>query len=131
MRVVFSTNFLKGLGFELGKVSNMLSNGKLLIYAPNETRMVFHEIEKVKSAAYRIARRLNLGVEVIQRIDLKSIWVYFESCNGELVPIYFNYGLSRREEEVYAKIRNMMFVLSFHPKFSGLKSIREEVIGLS
>ena len=109
----------------------MSSNGKILIYAPNSSDVGFSGVKNVKSAATKIAKRLKLGVEVIQREDLTSIWVYFENRDGQLVPVYFNYWPDCPEEEVYLKIRNMMFVLSFHPRFRSLKSIRREVMGPS
>jgi len=112
-------------------VGRMTTNGRIIIYVPGSPKGGFHGTEKIRKAACRIAERLKLEVEVIQRFDLSSVWVYFESCEGELIPIYFDYGLHRQEEEVYAKIRNMMFVLSFHPKFSDLKPIREDVIRIS
>jgi hypothetical protein len=34
-------------------------------------------------------------------------------------------------EEISDKIRNMMFVLSFHPELSALRKIRSELITLS
>lgn len=109
----------------------MSSNGKILIYTPDSSNGDFSGIRNVRNAAYKIARRLNLGVEVVRRRDLSSVWVYFESYDGQLIPVYFNYWLDCQEEEVYTKIRNMMFVLSFHPRFRDLKAIRQDVIGLS
>ncbi|RLI21470.1 hypothetical protein DRO54_03620 [Candidatus Bathyarchaeota archaeon] len=108
----------------------MSSNGKILIYAPNDNGGL-NEIKNVKNAAEKIARRLKLGVEVIRRDNLSSVWVYFENYDGQLIPIYFNYWLKCPIDEVYTKIRNMMFVLSFHPKFRGLRSIRREIMAPS
>jgi hypothetical protein len=34
-------------------------------------------------------------------------------------------------EEIYMTLRNMMFVLSFHPKHLALRQAREEIIQLS
>jgi len=106
----------------------MNSNGKILIYTPTGSNGNFDGVKNVENAANKIARRLKLKVETIQRTDLSSVWVYFESHDGQLIPVYFNYWSKCQEEEAYAKIRNMMFVLSFHPKFSDLKSIRKDVI---
>lgn len=108
----------------------MSSNGKILIYAPNSSNG-FDEVRNVENAAGKIAKRLKLGLEVIQRADLNSVWVYFESRDGQLIPVYFNYWSNRSEEEIYMKIRNMMFVLSFHPRFDSLRSIRQEIMGPS
>ena len=104
----------------------MSTRGKILVYAPDNNGFI--GIKSVENAANKIARRLKLGLEIIQRADLKSVWVYFESCDGQLIPVYFNYWPDCSEEEVYMKIRNMMFVLSFHPRFNGLKSIRREIM---
>jgi len=108
----------------------MSSNGKILIYVSNNSNS-FSGLRNVENAVSKIANRLKLDLEIIRRSDLNSIWVYFESHDGQLIPVYFNYWSKCREEEVYTRIRNMMFVLSFHPKFSDLKSIRKEVIQLS
>jgi len=108
----------------------MSSNGKILIYAPNNSSG-FDVVKNIENAASKIAKRLKLGLEIIQRADLNSVWVYFESCDGQLIPVYFNYWPDCPEEEVYMKIRNMMFVLSFHPRFGGLRPIRREIMGPS
>ena len=108
----------------------MSSNGKILIYAPNNSNG-FKGVKNVENAASKIAKRLKLGLEVIQRAGLNSVWVYFKSCDGQLIPVFFNYRPDCPEKEVYMKIRNMMFVLSFHPRFGGLRVIRREVMGPS
>ena len=105
----------------------MSSNGKILIYAPNNPGD-FGGVKNIENAASKIAKRLKLGLEIIQRTDLNSVSVYFESCDGQLIPVYFNYWPDRPEEEVYMKIRNMIFVLSFHPRFDSLRPIRREIM---
>ncbi len=102
-------------------------NGKFLIYAPASGNL---DVNTVKTAAVRLARKLGMKVELVSSFNLKSIYVYYENSEGELIPVYFDYGMKKREKDVYVKLRNMLFVLSFHPKFSNLKSIRKEVAGI-
>ena len=67
----------------------MSTRGKILVYAPGNNSFI--GIKSVENAANKIARRLRLGLEISQRAELKSVWVYFESCDGQLIPVYFNY----------------------------------------
>ena len=101
-------------------------NGKILVYAPSSPDG--SSLRAVRAATDKIAKILRLEVEFIDRRDLKSVHVYYESVEGELIPVYFDYGRDKHEKEVYESVRNMMFVLSFHPKFSSLKPIRKVVI---
>jgi hypothetical protein len=83
-------------------------------------------------AAEETARRLNLGFEVVRfRKVFSQIYVYYEDGDGEPIPIYCDGGKAFGMQEICAALRNMMFVLSFHPKHSALKQVRKEIIGLS
>jgi len=104
--------------------------GKLLIYAP-DLPFRCRRLEAVRTAAERVAEKLRLGVELVSDRGLSQIHVYYRSVCGELIPLYRDRGGNEGEKDVYFAIRNMMFVLSFHPKFSVLKPIREEVARLS
>ena len=106
-------------------------NGKLLVYASSftscETRL-----KSVSKAAERIAKLLKLDVETVTlRKRCASIYVYYENGDEEPIPIYCDNCEKSDMQEVYTALRNMMFVLSFHPKHSALKPIREEIIQLS
>ena len=106
--------------------------GKLMVYAstavPGRKRL-----ESVRIAAKETAKRLNLDFEIV-RFDRASspIYVYYEECDGdEPIPLYCDEGKISGLEEISAKLRNMMFVLSFHPKHSALKEMRSELLKLS
>jgi hypothetical protein len=106
--------------------------GKLMVYAstgvPKGKRL-----DSVRTAAKETAKRLNLDFEVV-RLDRASspIYVYYEDNEGdEPIPLYCDGGKISGLEEISGKIRNMMFVLSFHPNHSVLKGMRSELLKLS
>lgn len=106
--------------------------GKLMVYAstgvPKGKRL-----ESVRNAAKETAKRLNLDFEMV-RLDKASspIYVYYEENDGdEPIPLYCDGGKISGLEEISGKIRNMMFVLSFHPNHSVLKEMRSELLKLS
>jgi hypothetical protein len=106
--------------------------GKLMVYAstgvPSRERL-----KSVKTAAKETAKRLKLDFEIV-RFDRASspIYVYYEKADGdEPIPLYCDEGKMSGLEEISDKIRNMMFVLSFHPELSALRKIRSELITLS
>lgn len=105
--------------------------GKLMVYAstgiPNRKRL-----ESVKTAAKETAKRLNLDFEMVRFDNEPSpIYIYYEENDGEPIPLYCDEGKLSGLEEISDKIRNMMFVLSFHPKHSMLKGMRSELLKLS
>ena len=81
----------------------------------------------IGSAVERVANSLRLSTKISWRKKLLSIHVYYRSHSGDEIPVYCDWGKGWEEEEVYRSIRNMMFVLSFHPLHSRLQSIRKEV----
>lgn len=90
-------------------------------------------LESVRTAAQQTAKRLNLDFEVV-KVDRAAspIYVYYEeSEDGEPIPLYCDEGKMSDLEEISSALRNMMFVLSFHPKHSALKQMREELLKLS
>ena len=106
--------------------------GKLIVYAstggPGRERL-----ESVRTAAKETAKRLNLDFEIV-RFDRTSspLYVYYEENDGEEpIPLYCDEGKISNLEEISSKIRNMMFVLSFHPKHSELRELRQEILKLS
>ncbi len=106
--------------------------GKLMVYAstgvPKGKRL-----DSVRTAAKETAKRLNLDFEMV-RLDRASspIYVYYEDNDGdEPIPLYCDGGKISGLEEISGKIRNMMFVLSFHPNHSMLKEMRSELLKLS
>lgn len=103
-------------------------NGKLLVYASSvaqsEKRLQF-----VSVAAEKIAKLLKLPVEVVLfREEFRPIYVYYKNSDEEAIPIFCDKGGEFEMRDVYKALRNMMFVLSFHPKHSALKQIRKELM---
>jgi len=106
--------------------------GKLMVYA--STNVPGRErLESVRSAAKETAKRLNLDFEVVKFDRASSpIYVYYEECAGdEPIPLYCDEGKMSGLEEISSKLRNMMFVLSFHPKHHALREIRKDLLKLS
>ena len=106
--------------------------GKLMVYAstgvPSGKRL-----QSVRTAAKETAKRLKLDFEMV-RLDRASspVYVYYEENDGdEPIPLYCDEGKISGLEEISGKIRNMMFVLSFHPNHSVLKEMRSELLKLS
>ena len=106
--------------------------GKLMVYAstgvPSRKRL-----DSVRTAAKDTAKRLNLDFEIVRFERASSpIYVYYEENDDEEpIPLYCDEGKISGLEEISSKLRNMMFVLSFHPKHSALKEIRKELLKLS
>ena len=106
--------------------------GKLMVYASTEVPRG-KRLDSVRTAAKETAKRLNLDFEMV-RLDRASspIYVYYEENEGdEPIPLYCDEGKISGLEEISGKLRNMMFVLSFHPNHSVLKEMRSELLKLS
>jgi hypothetical protein len=111
----------------------MLKNdsGKLCVYASSFSSPN-HRLQSVKAAAEKMAKQLNLDFEIIrQSKGLSPIYVYYEYGEEEPVPLYCDEGKSNDLGEISSKIRNMMFVLSFHPKHELLRRSRKALFILS
>ncbi len=102
----------------------MLSNnGRFLVYAPNHNK----RLGIVKPAVVKAAQNLRLELEVTHTKKLSPIYVYYRSRRDEEdIPIYCDWGKEGTVEDVYRAIQGMMFVLSFHPEHSELRSERKE-----
>ena len=102
--------------------------GKLMVYAstgiPRGKRL-----ESVRTAAKETAKRLNLDFdEVRSKKTGMPIYVYFEDGNDEAIPLYCDEGKIAGLNEISSTLRNMMYVLSFHPKHAALKHLRNRII---
>jgi hypothetical protein len=114
------------------KVVFKTKNGKLMVYSSGNTKTQIR-LNAVKSAAQQTAKQLNLDFELVcfERAG-SPLYVYYEEGNGgEPVPLYCDEGKMSGLEEISNAIRNMMFVLSFHPKHTALASLRNEMLKLS
>jgi hypothetical protein len=107
------------------------SGGKLLIYASAGTTGR-KRLDSVREAAKETAERLHLGFELVRFSKTSGqIYVYYENGDDEPVPIYCDEGKRFDVENICASLRKMMFVLSFHPRNSALRTMRSEIMGLS
>ena len=104
--------------------------GKLMVYAstglPSRDRL-----DSVRDAAKATAKRLNLDFEMV-RFERAStpIYVYYEENDGEPIPLYCDEGKASGLQEISNALRQMMFVLSFHPKHLALAQMRSELLKL-
>jgi hypothetical protein len=79
-----------------------------------------------------MATSLNLSFEVITfGEEITPIYVYYKNGDEEPIPLYCDKGGKVNIQDVCAALRNMMFVLSFHPKYMALRQIRREIMQFS
>ncbi len=112
--LVFKSNF--------GKLTVLAS-----VAAPRRKRL-----QSVRIAAEETAKRFNLSFELIRfRKRFSQIYVYYENGEDEPIPIYCDEGKSFGLKEISATLKNMIYVLSFHPAHSSLHKVRKELMGFS
>jgi hypothetical protein len=105
-------------------------SGKLMVYASGASTNN-QRLRSVKTATEKTAKQLNMDFEVIKKTkSCAQIYVYYESNVEEPIPLYCDEGKTGDLQEIREKIKNMMFVLSFHPKHSELKQVRSSIIAL-
>jgi len=105
--------------------------GRLLVHA-SASGSQRRRLNQVKMATEKMARLLDMGYEFVNsRGSCMPIYVYYENGDDEPVPIYCDEGKEFELQEIYATLRNMMFVLSFHPQNSALKRVRPAIMSLS
>jgi len=86
----------------------------------------------VSIAAEKMAKSLKLSFEIVTFGEkIAPIYVYYKNGDEEPIPIYCDKGGKTNIQEIYTALRNMMFVLSFHPKHSALKQIRNGIMQFS
>jgi hypothetical protein len=133
-RSVVSTGALKAVFANLRLWYAMFkgNSGKLMVYAstgaPSRKRL-----DSVRDAAKETAKRLNLDFEMVRfERSASPIYVYYEERDGkEPIPLYCDEGKRSDLGEISSALRNMMFVLSFHPKHTALRQMRSELLKLS
>jgi hypothetical protein len=107
------------------------SGGKLFVYAScfasSEKRL-----KPVSVAAKKMAKHLRLSFEVKTfRMRFEPIYVYYKNGDNEPVPIFCLCDKQSSVEDICMRLKNMMFVLSYHPKNSALRQRRKEIIQFS
>ena len=105
--------------------------GKLRVYT--STALPYNKrLQSVRTATEKTAKLLNLGFEVVRfRKSFPQIYVYYENGDAEPIPIYCDEGKTYDLQEICATLKNMIFVLSFHPKHPALRHMRKEIMRLS
>lgn len=89
-------------------------------------------LESVKMATQETAKLLKMSFCMVKfEKSAAPIYVYYEGDDGEAIPVYCDEGKRAGLEEISSAIRNMMFVLSFHPKHTALRQMRNEFVKLS
>ena len=107
-------------------VEKMLENvGKFLIYSSRTQSP--ERLKIVGSAVSKVANSLNFKTEAFPRRELLSIYVYYKNGAEDEIPVYCDWGKHWKEKDVSRAIRNMMFVLSFHPRHSSLRAMRSQM----
>lgn len=107
------------------------AGGKLLVYASS---FAFNgkRLKSVSTTVARVARLLNLDFEVVAfKGKFKPIYVYYKNGEEEPVPLYCDRDGRVKPSSVLSALKSMMFVLSFHPRYSALKRIRKKIMKLS
>ena len=105
--------------------------GKLMVYTSAEA-VHGKRLRSVSAATEETARLLNLGFEVVRfRKSFSQIYVYYENGGDEPIPIYCDEGKTNNLQEICAALKGMIFVLSFHPRHSALRPLRNGIMRLS
>ena len=106
-------------------------DGKLFVYASSFASRE-KRFEPVRAATEKMARYLNLSFEIKTfRKKFEPIYVYYKNGADEPIPICCVTGKCSEPMEICASLRNMMFVLSFHPRLLALKQLRKEIMQFS
>jgi hypothetical protein len=105
-------------------------SGKLMVYA-SAVSSHRERLQSVRTAAKRMAKQLNLDFKMVKQTKgCSPIYVYYEQGEDDPIPIYCDEGKTGDLQEIFSRLRNMMFVLSFHPKHAALKQARKALIAL-
>ena len=106
-------------------------SGKLMVCASNISAAK-KRLNSVKTATEKMAKQLNLDFEMLpQQRGCAQIYVYYENGQDDPIPLYCDEGKTGDFQEIVARLKNMMFVLSFHPRHTALAQVRNSIIRLS
>jgi len=107
------------------------SNGKLLVYT-STSALRARRLKPVSLAVEKMAKVLKANVEVVTfRKRFIPIYVYYKDGEEEPIPIYCNNDGEPDLHDVCTALKNMMFVLSFHPRHTSLRQMRKEIMQFS
>jgi hypothetical protein len=99
------------------------NNGKLLIYAPRISGRN-DRLKTVGRAVVRVAEMLGTDIEISQRRNVLSVWVYYKTDGKEKTPVYFDWGKNWSEDAVFQAITSKLYGLSFSSEHAVLQVIR-------
>jgi hypothetical protein len=102
-----------------------------LVYASN-FELGGKRLQSISVAAQKIGRLLKLPIHVVTfRDEFDPIYIYYKNGDNSPIPLYCDKEGETDVEKIYRVLRNMIFVLSFHPAHSALISIRKEAMQFS
>ena len=87
------------------------------------------KISFIKNAVKKIAQQLNLEFEVVNLSkSVNQTFVCYRKSGADKIPLYYEKTKYETAQEIYTKIKNMLFVLSFHPNHGKLKEKQDEIL---
>ncbi len=105
--------------------------GTLMVYASDE-KTQDKKLKSIQIATKKTARMLNMNFEFIEfKKKFSKVFVYYGNGTDEPIPLYCDKGKKEKLQDICTTLRKMMFVLSFHPKHSALKRVRDSIITFS
>ena len=99
-------------------------NGKFILYASAFSEQN-ERLTTVGQAVARIAENLGAEIEIVQRMNVLSIFVYYKKGGREEVPVYCDWGKNLSVDDVYYSVWSVVYALSFHPEYTFLQTIRK------
>lgn len=89
----------------------MVSRGSsFLICVPQASAIRVRErFRTIGRAVVRIAEIMDADIEVSQKMNLLSVWVYYKNGGEKWSPVYFDWGKHWSEDEVFASIRREVY----------------------
>lgn len=102
-----------------------------MIYASEEEARE-KRLESIQIATKRTAQMLKMNFEFIKfKENYSKIFVYYDNGTDDPIPLYCDKGKKEKTQDICSSLRKMMFVLSFHPKHSALRRVRDSIMTLS
>ena len=107
------------------------AKGKLMVYG-SSLMSRGEPLRTVSEASEKVARLLKMSFEVKTFTkEAMPVYVYYKNGDEDPIPLYCSKGEDNDMQEVCTALRNMIFVLSFHPKHSALKQALKDIMPVS
>jgi hypothetical protein len=88
-------------------------DGKFLVYFPRLSGRN-ERLKTVVRAVSRLSETLGTDIELSQRRDVLSVWVYFKNSRKEKIRLYSDWGKNWSEDDVFHTIENKLYGLFLH-----------------